>query len=878
LAAIAVACALALAPTAGAAGPVLATQFSALGPAGVDAFGDGISSGRVQDVEVDPFDRSHLLALADAGLWESTDGGRSWHHLSGLERYGQWSFESGSLAFDPHTRGVVLIASPSDRRTATGRGIYRSTDGGATWSPAGASFQPQCEFEVAGTLGSTTVVQFYGARAFAAGGCGVGVSDDDGATWSWHQVDDGYPNGYSGVAVDTAGNAFTCGSGGVYELAAGRHASWLRVVDFHPALTAGSGWTEGEPIGDGSVDSSTCRITTSPTQAEHVFFSAKWTNDTRTVPLGQSKYFSDVFEAYNDPHTGWHWQDLLGPGHNNGRDVTIATHPDPSGGLDLYWDSDDNDYLLACKQQSGFDCAPGATNDETMPDPPWEPFTEGPSSGLHADTSHFLFGPQATRHGTVDCLLAVAGDGGILRSPSCLGLGVGWSHADAGISALEPYGLALTSIPSLGTDAYLSAQDDGLYALLPDQRGWIQNDGFNDGAGIESTVFATRGELGQVHTYYSSDGNQYLGVRGGFTFTPNTATPFAPPWSGISSVGGPQIADVPTGQQALVVWKPRAPAPSSDQPPPSDHPLIGVFLSSDGTTWSQLLILGGPASPTPGPTIYGAGTRADPVMFVDANGLLDRIRGIASPTVDALLPADVIGPFAAGDAQHLITFACPADGSCANGSVLASNDGGDSWRVLDVVTRLVQNDGFGNDYQLDPGGPVDGQVTSVAVDPSNPAILTLGTRDNGLFESGDGGASWERLAFLAPALNNMRFDVRGRLYFTSYGRGLFFTTPRPDTMTLSPIAAPPPIQRWRVRIRNFDRLGLAGHVVNFSLLSSDGTSTPVGTATTGVDGSARISFVPDVAPGDYKLVAHWTGPGNGELETEAGVKVSKIGK
>jgi hypothetical protein len=872
---VALACLLAAAAAA-ASSPVTALGLTALGPSGVNALGVGMAAGRVQDVAQDPFDANHLLALSDAALWESTDGTRTWHHLTGLERFGQWSFESGALAFDPAQRGVVLIASPADRRATTGRGIYRSSDGGATWAPATApgagTYQPACPFTTAGTFGSTTGLAFFGHTVYAAGGCTLGRSTDDGATWRWDAPLSAGVDGYSSVAVDSAGNAFTCGSGGILEATTAHPDRWGPVLEFDPSPFATHPWTDGEPRPDLGVDSSTCRIASAPGQPEHVFFSATWQNDTRTVPSGESKYFSDVFEAYNDPTTGWQWQDLLGPGHNNGRDVVVATRPSPKGGIDLYWDSNDNDFTLNCAESGGFDCRQGATNDETQPDPPWVALPEGPGGDgtLHADTSKFLFASSAPH-----CLLAIAGDGGVMRPNDCDGLERGWVYADAGISAAEPYDLALTSIPAVGTDAYISTQDNDYYTLLATNPGWFNGTG-GDGFGIESTVFSTRGMLDRVRLYWNDDDTQYIAGRGAAAPPPsvNTATPFAAPWHGIDAYGGPQLAQLPTGQLALAVTKPRAPAPSPDVPPPSDYPLVGVFLTRDGTTWSPFMIVSGPAVPTAGPTIYGAGTSTNPVLFLNASGFLDRVH-VATSSFDAVLPDDTIGPFAAGDALHLLTFACPTFGSCSDGHALASDDGGTTWRDLDVLTRLVQDDGFGNAYALDGGGPTDSEISAVAVDPSNPRVLTVGTRDTGVFESGDGGASWERISFVAPSINNMRFDVPGNLYFTSYGRGLFMTTPRPDTLTLAPVSTAPTLQTWTATALDFDGRPLTGRLVKFTLLSHDGTSTAVGTATTGRDGSARLTFRVALPSNAYRLVAHWSGELNTELETEA---VTKAGK
>ena len=193
---------------------------------------------------------------------------------------------------------------------------------------------------------------------------------------------------------------------------------------------------------------------------------------------------------------------------------------------------------------------------------------------------------------------------------------------------------------------------DGLYALLSDQPGWSQLDQGNDGLGIEVTPFAHSSALGDVHVYYNRDGRQRITGRNSTSFPANTAGPFSSPWSGVAAIpgpsgflpvlGGPQLADVPNGQVAMVVSKQTASGLQA-----------GVFLSSDGTSWTRLTSLNGPTDQTiPGSTIYGAGTAAAPVMFVNAWGKLYRIEGTTSPTITPLLPGRTVGAFAAADAHH----------------------------------------------------------------------------------------------------------------------------------------------------------------------------------------------------------------------------------
>jgi photosystem II stability/assembly factor-like uncharacterized protein len=82
-------------------------------------------------------DRDTVLAgVEDAALFRSTDGGGSWHELSGLRGHG-----SGS-AWQPGAGGLCLhtiVQDPRDEDRVTvaisAAGVFRTDDGGESWQP-----------------------------------------------------------------------------------------------------------------------------------------------------------------------------------------------------------------------------------------------------------------------------------------------------------------------------------------------------------------------------------------------------------------------------------------------------------------------------------------------------------------------------------------------------------------------------------------------------------------------------------------------------------------------------------------------------------------------------------------------------------------------
>lgn len=89
-------------------------------------------SGRVSAIGVDPRDPRHiLLASAGGGIWETKDTGATWQACSDSLP----SLAMGALTFDPGGPSTVYAGSGEGNFYASlGAGVYRSTDGGTTWS------------------------------------------------------------------------------------------------------------------------------------------------------------------------------------------------------------------------------------------------------------------------------------------------------------------------------------------------------------------------------------------------------------------------------------------------------------------------------------------------------------------------------------------------------------------------------------------------------------------------------------------------------------------------------------------------------------------------------------------------------------------------
>lgn len=122
------------------------------------------------------------------GVWKTTDGGATWQHL-GLDN----TVETGRIVIDPKNPNNVFVAAMGNLFTHNiDRGVYRSQDGGATWTKvlfisdgAGAidlaidPVTPSRVFAATWERQRTPSARIYGGP-----GSGLWRSTDGGTTWT----------------------------------------------------------------------------------------------------------------------------------------------------------------------------------------------------------------------------------------------------------------------------------------------------------------------------------------------------------------------------------------------------------------------------------------------------------------------------------------------------------------------------------------------------------------------------------------------------------------------------------------------------------------------------------------------------------------------
>ncbi|HEY9228907.1 MAG TPA: hypothetical protein VIP11_19805, partial [Gemmatimonadaceae bacterium] len=137
-----------------------------------------------------------------AGVYKSTNGGSTWSFIGLRETQ-----HIGRIAVDPRNANVVYVAALGPAWKAGGdRGLYKSTDGGATWKLIKAGANPSTgAVDVALDPSNPDVVylsmyqRYRTPYSLFSGGVGSGLfkSTDGGATWT-ELKGNGYPEGPKG--------------------------------------------------------------------------------------------------------------------------------------------------------------------------------------------------------------------------------------------------------------------------------------------------------------------------------------------------------------------------------------------------------------------------------------------------------------------------------------------------------------------------------------------------------------------------------------------------------------------------------------------------------------------------------------------------------
>ncbi len=402
--------------------------------------------GRTRALALDISDPGYNTILAggvSGGMWRSTDEGLSWtlttgntqiHHVSSLAQdtrsghqnvwyYGTGEGDGGSAAWPSNE----LYVYPGD-------GVYKSFDGGQSWSilPATAGSDPQflnSPWQVVWRLAvdtSETVVE----EVYAATWGGIYRSVDGGESWSLVLGSPTTPAAYADLVISPSGVVYATLS---YD---GAQHGAFRSVD-------GVTWTDITPAGYTDYD----RIVMAMAPSDEDVI---WILVANTLGVADAALFRYEYLSGNGAGAGGWWQDrssllpslpgVYGYTHYESQASycqMLAVHPTDSetvylGGVDLHRSTDGFQLASNVSLIGGWDYP-----------------------GHHADLHGLLFRPGSTARAYT------ASDAGVHRTLDAGAVSVAWTSLNQGYKTSQFYTVAIDENLAANPVAIGGTQDNG---------------------------------------------------------------------------------------------------------------------------------------------------------------------------------------------------------------------------------------------------------------------------------------------------------------------------------------------------------------------------------------------------------------------------------
>jgi len=405
------------------AASIQATSWNEIGPDNV--------GGRTRAMIIDRNNTQHMFAGAvSGGLWESFDGGLNWQKNSGFFSIPDVNINIASMA--QASNGDLYVGTGegmyyffgTGAGGFIGGGVYKSVDGGATWSVLSATVPPTANNATANWVAVNKIVVDPNDpnHVFASTNKGLRVSSDGGQTWV---TPAGLPATGESSDVDVPGN------GTVITTASGK--PWRSTDN-------GASFTNVGTSAQGFINSSLSRTEIGVAPSDPNFVYAFCASNTGAL--------AGVYVSINGGAT---WQQAAGAGNaqfepfGTGQgDYDNVVEVDPNnkfraifGGVELW------DFELVQTNPVGGQWTRRALEFPASLFNPWY---------VHSDKHVILYHPTAP--GTI----FVGTDGGVFRSQND---GATWTPMNNGYNVTQAYSVAIDPFAPNRDRAMIGTQDNG---------------------------------------------------------------------------------------------------------------------------------------------------------------------------------------------------------------------------------------------------------------------------------------------------------------------------------------------------------------------------------------------------------------------------------
>jgi photosystem II stability/assembly factor-like uncharacterized protein len=326
------------------------------------SLGPAINSGRISDFAVTPGQRHrYFVATASGGVWRTDNAGTTWKPV--FDEHGSYSI--GCITMDPENSNVLWVGTGennSQRSVSFGDGVYRSLDGGQSWTNMGLGESEHIGMIAIDPRDSRVVyVAAQGPLWRSGGDRGLYKTTNSGATWEriLHISDD---TGVNEVHLDPRDPDV------VYASAYQRRRHVWTLINGGPesaiykSTDAGETWRELEK-GLPEVDMGRIGLAVSPADPDIIYAIVEAQRDKggvfRSVDRGESwdkrsdymsgspQYYNELAADPKDVDTVYSMDTWLHVSTDGGKNFSKVGEKHKHVDNHAMWiDPDDTDYLL----------------------------------------------------------------------------------------------------------------------------------------------------------------------------------------------------------------------------------------------------------------------------------------------------------------------------------------------------------------------------------------------------------------------------------------------------------------------------------------------------------------------------------------------------
>ncbi|MFZ5432792.1 MAG: T9SS type A sorting domain-containing protein [Calditrichota bacterium] len=372
-------------------------------------------AGRILSIAWDPVNTNIIYAgSASGGLWKSTDGGGIWYPKTDDLP----SLAIGTVALDPQNHNTVFIGTGEGSWNVDavyGAGIFKSTDGGTTWTATGMSWQQSSRRTVNKIIIHPTNSQIMWAATNIQSSGGVYKSTNGGTNWTRYlygeakdlEIDPSNPN----VLYACLGYPYGDSGNGVYKSTDGG-VTWT---------LSSTGLPSGSTMGR-------MEVSVSPANPQVLYLGVSQTLSAGAGLLG----------IYRTTNGGASWtQQASSPNMYSGQgwyNIVCEAHPTNS----------------SIVYSSGLDCYKSSDGGTTWYQKTWWYYSSGHTQYAHADHHALAFKPNDPN------TIIVGTDGGLFKSTNG---GEVWTGINTNLVTYQYYAMCNDALNPLV--AFGGTQDNG---------------------------------------------------------------------------------------------------------------------------------------------------------------------------------------------------------------------------------------------------------------------------------------------------------------------------------------------------------------------------------------------------------------------------------